>query len=356
MQAQPLTGGTDELRAKRARRSLSREDSRVNEPILSRSISKEGGLAAPIDLSASPSQGHASPILWSPSPKHTSKGQSLKDFDEGELDQWIGSSKKKNKVRKVVIASEDEADGFGHEEDDEQRSTREDTLVEESVVETGKKGKARAGEPKSELAQRPIPTLDDLFVDDEDTGATLDPALERYDHGHGYENENGYADGDGDEYDEAFEAGLAGIDFDTFESPPPPFPTTHTRPVVSTTKTTTRTPLKALSSHAQHLPSSASTLAPPTPKTSEAMNLEHPLILIPDLPEDVQEFYLNHWRRGADNSRAGDEEYEDELREKRDAVKKKAAAGARKFGRGGFGFRGRGRGRGRGKAVRGGRR
>ncbi|WVR04448.1 hypothetical protein IAU60_001451 [Kwoniella sp. DSM 27419] len=30
--------------------------------------------------------------------------------------------------------------------------------------------------------------------------------------------------------------------------------------------------------------------------------------LIPDLPEDVQEFYLNHWRRGADKSKEKDEQ------------------------------------------------
>jgi hypothetical protein len=83
--------------------------------------------------------------------------------------------------------------------------------------------------------------------------------------------------------------------------------------------------------------------------------LLHPIMLISDMPPDVQDFYRNHWRRGANKatpkrrtSYKGDDMSGSE--EEGFGVKMPARAPPnRGRGRGGWGFRGRGRGRARGR-------
>ncbi|WRT65004.1 uncharacterized protein IL334_001945 [Kwoniella shivajii] len=93
--------------------------------------------------------------------------------------------------------------------------------------------------------------------------------------------------------------------------------------------------------------------------------------LIPDLPDRWQEFYMNHWRRGADESKAksthsnsnsanrriggivSEDDEEDEDEEPLDRKKKSTSRVGPYAKRGSFGWRGRGRGAWRGGRARG---
>jgi len=235
--------------------------------------------------------------------------------EESEQSSSWDKVKRKKGSKRLVLTS-DEEDEEDEEARFEQRSKSKSNLKPD-------KGKSKA--LPSDLDQHSnapkTPTLGDLFMDDEDVDPTFDPT-----------SEPPYLEDEPDEYDTIFDTHLSHLDFDSLDSDPPLFPNTKAR-----------TPLKPLTTYL--IPSSASTSMPLTPGGKE----DEPLMLISDLPEDVQDFYLNHWRRGADKSRAGEVDYEDEQREKRDDARRKANATRGRFGRGGFRGRARGRGRAKGK-------
>ena len=145
-----------------------------------------------------------------------------------------------------------------------------------------------------------------------------------------------------DEYDQDF-GDFGDVDFD-FES-------LHSRPVGTSSQSKAIRPVpKPKSPQRDRNPILSPLLSHSDKQTPLTRSLdENPgLPMLSQLPDDEQEFFRSHWRRGADRAEQRqdmDDIYASETRLERDTVKKRATP----VRRGGFWGRGRGRTRGRGQ-------
>lgn len=279
----------------------------------------------------SPAESESEPIEWPTTPICPPKRQKLvSDSEEDERDAGPPPRNRISPVKKRKLASSSSPDAEavqGAILDGKERNSPDEANPEDDA--TGimgmEFGLSQADWQAAAAALGPPdgPSLDDLFADDEDELPPPRAASGDND----TDVDVDLVNDDDDDYDwDNFPM----PDLDDFAMPGPSTATT----VQSTTK----------------VPAPLTSPSNPPP-------VIHPIMLISDMPPDEQDFYRNHWRRGANKAnpktRALVDDGDDDMSgsdDDRFGVKMPTRnPPSRGRGRGGWGFRGRGRGRARGR-------